>query len=151
MYQNQLRFTLEKGSKKHLCPRCSKKRFVRYIDVTNNNYLPSEYGRCDREAKCGYHLNPYQEGYGKVENNFPPIPAPPPPKPVVFFPKKIVEKTLAPDQYEKNAFVQFLLSGARHPFPQEIVEQVIAQYYICLLYTSPSPRDAHESRMPSSA
>ena len=24
-------------------------------------------------------------------------------------------------------------------------------YYICLLYTSPSPRDAHESRMPSSA
>ena len=25
------------------------------------------------------------------------------------------------------------------------------QYRICLLYTSPSPRDAHESRMPSSA
>ena len=25
------------------------------------------------------------------------------------------------------------------------------QGYICLLYTSPSPRDAHESRMPSSA
>ena len=24
-------------------------------------------------------------------------------------------------------------------------------YGICLLYTSPSPRDAHESRMPSSA
>ena len=24
-------------------------------------------------------------------------------------------------------------------------------YYDCLLYTSPSPRDAHESRMPSSA
>ena len=23
--------------------------------------------------------------------------------------------------------------------------------YVCLLYTSPSPRDAHESRMPSSA
>ena len=23
--------------------------------------------------------------------------------------------------------------------------------YTCLLYTSPSPRDAHESRMPSSA
>ena len=25
------------------------------------------------------------------------------------------------------------------------------KYLICLLYTSPSPRDAHESRMPSSA
>ena len=27
----------------------------------------------------------------------------------------------------------------------------IARGYFCLLYTSPSPRDAHESRMPSSA
>ena len=27
----------------------------------------------------------------------------------------------------------------------------LAQTNICLLYTSPSPRDAHESRMPSSA
>ena len=26
-----------------------------------------------------------------------------------------------------------------------------AWVYACLLYTSPSPRDAHESRMPSSA
>ena len=26
-----------------------------------------------------------------------------------------------------------------------------AEAYTCLLYTSPSPRDAHESRMPSSA
>ena len=25
------------------------------------------------------------------------------------------------------------------------------EVYTCLLYTSPSPRDAHESRMPSSA
>ena len=28
---------------------------------------------------------------------------------------------------------------------------VINEPSICLLYTSPSPRDAHESRMPSSA
>ena len=27
----------------------------------------------------------------------------------------------------------------------------LKQYRDCLLYTSPSPRDAHESRMPSSA
>ena len=27
----------------------------------------------------------------------------------------------------------------------------IATNHLCLLYTSPSPRDAHESRMPSSA
>ena len=32
----------------------------------------------------------------------------------------------------------------------EFVKQ-ISQTHSCLLYTSPSPRDAHESRMPSSA
>ena len=32
-----------------------------------------------------------------------------------------------------------------------IVGELLAGVVICLLYTSPSPRDAHESRMPSSA
>ena len=30
-------------------------------------------------------------------------------------------------------------------------ENIDGKAYFCLLYTSPSPRDAHESRMPSSA
>ena len=29
--------------------------------------------------------------------------------------------------------------------------KLIAHYYVCLLYTSPSPRDLRASRMPSSA
>ena len=32
-----------------------------------------------------------------------------------------------------------------------ISRPVVKHSYCCLLYTSPSPRDAHESRMPSSA
>ena len=34
---------------------------------------------------------------------------------------------------------------------QEIKNKRPIQYIICLLYTSPSPRDVEESRMPSSA
>ena len=30
-------------------------------------------------------------------------------------------------------------------------KELLEQYYDCLLYTSPSPRDVEESRMPSSA
>ena len=30
-------------------------------------------------------------------------------------------------------------------------EKTLAEFYTCLLYTSPSPRDVEESRMPSSA
>ena len=33
----------------------------------------------------------------------------------------------------------------------EMITIPAGQFEICLLYTSPSPRDAHESRMPSSA
>ena len=35
--------------------------------------------------------------------------------------------------------------------PDREYEIAVYDIYSCLLYTSPSPRDAHESRMPSSA
>ena len=34
---------------------------------------------------------------------------------------------------------------------QAIIIAMVFEFTGCLLYTSPSPRDAHESRMPSSA
>lgn len=59
------RYTLEKGSRKHSCPACGRKSFVRYIDTQTGEYLPSQYGRCDHEQSCGHHLNPYKDGYGR--------------------------------------------------------------------------------------
>ena len=35
--------------------------------------------------------------------------------------------------------------------PEKLIEQVYKEHKSCLLYTSPSPRDPHLSRMPSSA
>ena len=39
----------------------------------------------------------------------------------------------------------------RTTYNNEVKENQEVEVYCCLLYTSPSPRDAHESRMPSSA
>ena len=41
----------------------------------------------------------------------------------------------------------------RELIPDQIwsLEQIQGLYYVCLLYTSPSPRDKRQSRMPSSA
>ena len=36
-------------------------------------------------------------------------------------------------------------------FEKKFAEMVGAKYALCLLYTSPSPRDKRQSRMPSSA
>ncbi len=63
------KFTLDPGSKKHTCPDCGQKRFVRYIDTVSGHFLPSEYGRCDREDSCGYHLSPYENAARKEHTN----------------------------------------------------------------------------------
>lgn len=52
------RYTLERGSQKHICPGCGKKRFVRFIDTDTGEYMPAAYGRCDREINCGYFHKP---------------------------------------------------------------------------------------------
>ena len=41
--------------------------------------------------------------------------------------------------------------GEKIPYLDEVIEVVNGQATICLLYTSPSPRDKRQSRMPSSA
>lgn len=52
------KYSLDKSSKKFICPKCNKKTFVKYIDNENNTYLENNHGRCDRESKCSFHLKP---------------------------------------------------------------------------------------------
>lgn len=52
------KYSLDKSSKKHICPNCNKKTFVLYIDTESGEYLPTDYGRCDREQNCNYHKAP---------------------------------------------------------------------------------------------
>ncbi|MEL0457338.1 DUF6371 domain-containing protein [Flavobacteriaceae bacterium SZ-1-7] len=52
------KYSLDKSSKKFICPSCGKKTFVKYVEVETNSYLEASIGRCDRESKCSYHLAP---------------------------------------------------------------------------------------------
>jgi hypothetical protein len=52
------KFSLDKSSKKFICPNCNKKTFVYYVDAEKGKYLTTDYGRCDREQNCGYHKAP---------------------------------------------------------------------------------------------
>lgn len=137
------RYTLEKGSKKHFCPDCNKKTFVRYIDTETGEYLPNHYGRCDRESKCSYHLNPYLDGYAKsiweqeqgnrseLPNNWKPQrkkAAPQPTPEPVFFDFETFNQTLQPERYEQNTFIQNLFYRVQFPFTVDEVTKVIKLY-----------------------
>ena len=140
---NEHRYSLEKGSKKHHCPDCNKKTFVRYIDTETGDYLPEQYGRCDRESKCSYHLNPYLDGYAKMiweqeqgnrselPNNWKPQRKKATPQPTpepVFFDFETFKQTLQPERYEKNTFIQNLFYRVQFPFEVDEVTKVIQLY-----------------------
>ncbi len=136
---NEHRYILEKGSKKHPCPECSKVRLVRYIDTETGDYLPGQYGRCDRESKCAYHLNPYKDGYAKMiweqahgnKTDWKPQRPTPKKKPLnkpVFIPVEVLNQTQA--GYEKNVFIQNLLSQVAFPFGVQDIERVISIYHL---------------------
>lgn len=138
---NQYRYQLDKSSNKYLCPNCGKKRFVPYVDTEKGELLPEIYGRCDREAKCGYHLNPYQNEYAKMiwqqenqgfEGNWqlkrlPPTP-PKPAKKQAFIPWQVLAQTL--QGYSQNTFVQNLANCVPYPLPAKDIERVIEAYYL---------------------
>ena len=68
--------------------------------------------------------------------------------------KKAVDE--AASLLPKKSKEVFILSRVKHYTNKEIAEELnvsieTVKYHICLLYTSPSPRDQRGSRMPSSA
>jgi hypothetical protein len=135
------RYIFEKGSKKHHCPNCNKRRFVRYIDTETENYLPKHYGKCDRLINCGYELSPYKDGFAKAiwhqeqgnKTNWKPTPPKTKKKPLnklkrAYIPIGILNLTRA--GYEQNTFIQNLLSQVAFPFEVKDVEKVISSYHL---------------------
>lgn len=130
---NDYKYTLDKSSRKYTCPNCEKKVFVRYIDSETKDYLPKQYGRCDREVDCQYHLNPCLDSYAKQGVSKPYYPqheiSKPRPSPV-YYPMEILKETLKSENYNQNTFIQNLLKRVAYPFEENDMKKVITQYYL---------------------
>jgi hypothetical protein len=74
----QFRFGLDPTSKKYNCPQCKKKSFVVYVD--NETGIPVDefqFGRCDKENSCSYHVHPNTDpAVAGTKEEFVPRPAP---------------------------------------------------------------------------
>lgn len=114
----QYKYSLDKSSKKFLCPKCNKRTFVKYIETETGSYLNDEFGRCDRETNCGYHSNPK----GEFKNTFE-VKYIPPPEPS-FHNYDLVSQSGR--NYKQNNFVQFL----KTIFSETEVKKAILNYLI---------------------
>lgn len=136
----QYRYVFQKGSRKHLCPVCEKKCFVRYVDLLTGELLPEQYGRCDREVSCGNLLNPYTDGYAQmvqekergIENEgwkpFKPVSRKPIARPFAYIPYDVLKESR--NDYGNNVFIQNLLKRLSFPLPTSEVQKVISLYHL---------------------
>lgn len=114
------RYQLDKSSKKFRCPNCNKKRFVRYKDYETGEYLPIEYGRCDREINCGYFKKYIPEkGKSGVIYLHPEVYSLP-----NYHPYSLVED--GENTIHKNQFVKFL----QERLGDEATERIVKKYRI---------------------
>lgn len=114
----QYKYSLDKSSKKFVCPRCNKKSFVRFIETENGNYLNNEFGRCDRESNCGYYCTPK----GEFSNTFEIVNIPKPDP--SFHGYNLVSQSGR--NFKQNNFVQFL----KTLFTEAEVKEAILKYLI---------------------
>ena len=120
---------INKRIRKHYCPNCNKKSFVKFIDTDTNEILPDQYGRCDKSDRCGYFLTPY--GDYKLEDYKNWTPPKPKPKPkLTYIPKELFEATR--EGYNQNVF----LFNLQRTYSKPLVEEV-SNLYGLGTFTSP--------------
>ena len=114
----QYKYHLDKLSTKFNCPKCNKKRFVKYIETETGHYAESQYGRCDRQTSCGYMQYPTNNSI--ISYNYV---APTAAKPS-YIDKEILQKTLT--KYEINPLASYLYSH----YIEDEVNNTIDKYQV---------------------
>jgi hypothetical protein len=114
----QYKYSLDRTSKKFLCPKCNKKTFVKYIENETKDYLSDEFGRCDRETNCAYHSRPETEFKNTFEAIYTAKPDP------SFHDLELREKTVLDNN--QNNFITFL----KTLYSEEKVYEAVRKYLI---------------------
>lgn len=112
------KYSLDKSSKKFICPKCGKKRFVKYVDNETKEYLEDGSGRCDRASSCKNHKSPNKN---QVISEFV--------APIIQRPASTIQSDflkLCSRNFDENNLIQFL----EYYFSEVEIQLVITQYRI---------------------
>ncbi|MDD2674908.1 MAG: DUF6371 domain-containing protein [Flavobacterium sp.] len=112
------KYSLDKSSKKFICPNCNKKTLVRYVDHETSHYIEQQYGRCDRESSCKYHVSPKDSTYALTPSE------PKPKRERSTIPKN--EITKHGQNFKNNYFIQYL----KNYFHEDEIKATIINYLV---------------------
>lgn len=123
------KYKFDRSSRKFLCPRCGKKRLVRFVDSVTGELQPEQYGKCDREEKCGFLLYPKSDWLESAnlskslairrESKHPVI------RKQVFIPWDALKTTL--EGYSECTFFNYL---SNRGVPDNLLEEIISMYLL---------------------
>jgi hypothetical protein len=116
-------YQLEKGGKKHRCPKCQQRTFTRYIDTSTGERLPETLGRCDREQKCQYWSKPTRSELGNPSVAFLPVKMPTP-TPPSYISEEVMAISVKHGQ--NSAFARWLIKR----FGADLAADVIRDYHL---------------------
>ena len=137
---NEFRYKLEtpritgRRQQKYVCPHCSRRSLVRYVDTYDgNNYVADVVGKCDHLHSCGYHYKPreyYEDNKWlkeKVVRYQQPNPLPPP-LPLLPLSMELVEQFHSPE----STFWKWLTTKCAEKLglKAERLQKVFEDYYI---------------------
>lgn len=111
-------FTLDPSPKKYRCPRCNKKTLVKFINARTGELNNGNYGRCDRESKCGFFERP--EGENLMEFKY----VYKTPKPVSYHDDSLISRSGR--NFKQNNFIQYV----KYLFGDCATKEVIKRYLI---------------------
>lgn len=118
--------SLDKSPAKFICPQCGHKRFVKFRDHSTGEYIPENYGRCDRENSCGYFESPKKTTttFAKCKSLYRGLHFAKHERPITYIPESLVNRSM--DLYEKNYLFHYLKSL----FTSEVATELLKKYKV---------------------
>lgn len=112
------KYKLDTSSKKYKCKQCNKNTLVKFVDTETGELINENFGRCDRQTKCGFFRIPKGESTRPFNYEYK--------KPLPLSCHSFNLVSVSGRNYKDNNFIQFV----KYLFGEIRTKEVIKKYLI---------------------